>query len=119
MENKIILLVDDQKINLDLMEKYLEEQGYNIIITQESMNVVTTVKEKKPDAIIMDIIMPHKKGDDIALELKKDPETKNIPIILITADILHEKENMKADYFIRRPIIGEELINILKNIFSS
>jgi len=118
MIKNTILVVDDEELNLKLFRNFLSREGYNIILVQDSKDVIETVKKKKPDAIIMDIIMPGVSGDIIASQLKTTKETKDIPIILITADIMKEKDKLKADYFIRRPIIGDNLLSILNNIFN-
>ncbi|MBN1697259.1 MAG: response regulator [Spirochaetales bacterium] len=120
MNNKTILVVDDQKINLELMEKYLSgDAGYKVIVTQDNTNVEKLIRDNQPDAIIMDIVMPEMRGDEIARQLKSNPQTSGIPVILITADILQEKDNASADYFIRRPVIGEDLLKILSDIFTT
>jgi CheY-like chemotaxis protein len=91
--------------------------GYKIISVQESTEVFDKVKEVQPDLIIMDIMMPGESGDKIASRLKAFPKTRNIPIILITADILTDEKKVNVDYFIRRPVIGDNLIKILDDIF--
>jgi CheY-like chemotaxis protein len=72
--------------------------------------------ESKPDAIVMDIIMPDQNGDEVAARLKKTAETKSIPIILVTADFMKENRGV-AEYFVRRPVPAEALKDILKKIF--
>jgi CheY-like chemotaxis protein len=117
MKSKKILVVDDSEINIELMRRYLEEEGFEVATVQQSDMVLSAVKEEKPDVIVMDIIMPGVKGDRLAQEIKNDPETKSIPVVLITADIFQEKAGLAAEYFVRRPLIGEELIEVLENVF--
>jgi CheY-like chemotaxis protein len=119
MSPKKIMVVDDENINLELFKNFLITQGYDVIAVGESKDVINTVKKQKPKAIIMDIIMPGENGDEIAKKLKEDPKTKEIPIILITANILKESKNLGTDYFIRRPVIGDKLLNILDSIFTA
>ncbi len=118
MQKKKILVVDDSAMNLELMEKYLAEEGYDVRTEQDPRSAVATVAAYSPDAIVMDIIMPGIRGDALAKELKSDPATGKIPVILITADLYQEKSGLAADFFVRRPVIGEELVEVLKRLFA-
>jgi two-component system cell cycle response regulator DivK len=115
VKKKLIMVVDDQEINLTLMQQYLQILGYEAILVQEGQNAVNTALEKKPDAIIMDIVMPGEGGEGIARKLKERPETRSIPVVLITADFMKENTRV-ADYFIRRPVTGNSLSDLLKKI---
>jgi CheY-like chemotaxis protein len=118
MSEKRVLVVDDEKLNLRLFREFLLNRGYRVTIVDNSGDVLKTVSRENPGAIIMDIIMPGQNGDQIAAKLKEDPATRHIPIILITADILKSSDNLPADYFIRRPVIGDDLLHILAGIFA-
>jgi CheY-like chemotaxis protein len=119
MSTKKILVVDDEKINLRLFENFLNHRGYEVVVVNDSSQVINTVTREGPGAIIMDIVMPGQSGDTIAEQLKKSASTRHIPIILVTADILKSSENLYADYFIRRPVIGDSLLDILADIFKN
>jgi CheY-like chemotaxis protein len=117
MGTKKILVVDDEKINLNLFENFLSNRGYEVVVVNDSAQVLSAVTREGPGAIIMDIVMPGQGGDKIAEQLKNHAGTRHIPIILITADMLKSSDNLYADYFIRRPVMGDHLLKILADIF--
>ncbi len=117
MSTKKIVVVDDEKINLKLFENFLNNRGYEVVAVDDGSQVVNTVTKEGPGAVIMDIVMPGRGGDEIAEQLKKSASTRHIPIILITADMLKPSEDLYADYFIRRPVMGDHLLKILADVF--
>jgi two-component system, chemotaxis family, response regulator PixH len=84
---KTILIVDDMQCELDLMAEYLTRSGYAIITAMNGEEALTKVGESKPDAIVTDWMMPKMGGLDISRQLKKHPETAEIPIVICTAKI--------------------------------
>lgn len=116
--DKTILVVDDEKVNIYLISSFLKEEGYKYITIQDSREVIETVSKKKPDAIIMDIMMPWIRGDELATQLKSSIATKQIPIILVTADVMQEQDGLQAEYFIRRPIVNSVLLSALNDVLS-
>ncbi len=78
---KTILIVDDLKSELDLMAKYLTNAGYNIIMATNGEEAIVKILANKPDAVVTDWIMPQMGGLDICRQLKKNPETAEIPVI--------------------------------------
>jgi two-component system, chemotaxis family, response regulator PixH len=82
---KTILIVDDMQSELDLLSQYLTRSGYAVITAADGEEALEKVKQTKPDAIITDWMMPKMGGVDIARQLKKNPETAQIPIVVCTA----------------------------------
>ncbi|MGB4660093.1 MAG: response regulator, partial [Mobilitalea sp.] len=79
-----ILLVDDEPINLMLLEKALETE-YNIRIASSGKEAIASATENPPDIILLDIMMPEMDGYEVCLRLREIPETKEVPIIFLTA----------------------------------
>jgi two-component system, sensor histidine kinase and response regulator len=83
-EKPTVLIVDDQQINLRLAAEVLK-YDYRILIADNGEKAIKAAKERKPDLILLDIMMPETSGIQVARILKDDPETKDIPIIFLTA----------------------------------
>ncbi len=81
---KKILLVEDDKFLIRTYGFKLEDSGYEILRLEDGIKVFSLAKEKSPDLIILDIIMPNKNGFDALRELKADKDTKNIPVIIVS-----------------------------------
>lgn len=85
-----ILLVDDTQANLDVLCELLEREGYAISMAPNGEVALRIVKRVKPDLILLDVMMPGLNGFEVCEHLKADEDTKNIPVIFITAETLTE-----------------------------
>lgn len=115
---KKVLVVDDDEGILDIAKIVLSEKGYEVTILQISKQIYKVVKKIQPDIILLDLWMPHLSGDVIAKELKKNPETAHIPIILISAvkDIKSVANSVESDAFIGKPFDIEVLEDTVERI---
>ncbi len=112
-----ILTVDDDKGVITLFRRYLEPQGYRVFGLTSGERVVEEAKRLKPYAITLDVLMPGKDGWQVIQELKADPETKDIPI-LICSIVAEEEKGWSlgiADYLMK-PITEQELLNALMKL---
>jgi len=129
MNKKRILLVDD---DLDLLEQnkiLIESQNYEVITANSAKEGWEVFKKTKPDACIIDLIMEeHDSGFILCHRIKNDEYGKNIPVFILTsatyetgfkfgASTSEEKEWIKADEFVNKPVIIEELVQKLENYF--
>ncbi|WP_370571667.1 DUF835 domain-containing protein [Methanomethylovorans sp.] len=107
-----ILVVDDEEMNINLLEAYLMND-YEIIPAYTGTEALEIVKEKKPDLVLLDVMMPDMNGYAICNKLKSSPETQFIPIVMVTA--LSGKEDRiqgisaGADDFLIKPLDRLEL----------
>ena len=120
MADEKILLVDDEDSNLKLLSQWLIPLSYDIELASNGEEAVRKARDSRPDLIILDIMMPVMDGYETCRILKADPETKNIPIIMVTA--LHGRESklkglsVSANDFLSKPIDQTELIICVKNL---
>jgi putative two-component system response regulator len=120
--NEKILLVDDEESNLRLLTQWLVPQGYDIEYASNGAEGVQKVGESRPDLIILDIMMPIMDGHEACRILKEDPETMNIPIIMVTA--LYDRElklkglSASANDFLSKPIDQGELLIRVRNLLN-
>jgi CheY-like chemotaxis protein len=114
MDEKInILVVDDNKENLKVVSNYLKTQGYNIALALDGTGALEILKSTHIDLILLDIMMPEMDGFEVCKKIKKNPETKDIPVIFLTAkneteDIVRAFREGGVDY-ITKPFRKEEL----------
>ena len=112
-----ILIVDDNRLNVMLLEQILEDEEeaqYQIHTLESGTEVLEKSLEVKPDAILLDIMMPDIDGFEVCKLLKENPDTKNIPIIMVTAKSegvdLKKAFDLGAFDYIKKPIDEVEVI---------
>lgn len=108
-----ILVVDDEPSILRLVTATLEPKGYEIITAESGIDALVYAKSKKPHLILLDIMMPRMDGNEVRKRLAADPETKDIPIIHLSAvgdyqQQLTALEDGSADY-ITKPFSPKDL----------
>ena len=84
MHKKKILIVDDERDALFILEKELAARGYSVIAADNGNDAMVLARSKHPDLIILDLEMPDTYGGDVTRMLMEDPETKDIPVIFLT-----------------------------------
>ena len=80
-----ILIVEDKQDNVDLISYFLKPQNYEIIVAMDGETAIEKIAESTPDIILLDIMLPKMNGFDVCERVKKNPDTRFIPIIMITA----------------------------------
>lgn len=89
---KRMLVVDDDPNVADMVQQLLEDNDYKIESAQDGLIALEKIRENKPDAILLDLMMPRLDGFGLIEELNKDPDLKRIPVIVLTAKLLDENE---------------------------
>jgi len=81
---KKVLIVEDEKVMAELLERKLTKEGYDVSVARDGEEGLKVMKKVKPDLILLDVIMPKMGGFEVMEEMKKDPEIKDIPVIIIS-----------------------------------
>jgi CheY-like chemotaxis protein len=84
MHKKKVLIVDDERDALFILEKELTAKGYSVIAADNGSSALNLAKSEHPDLIILDIWMPGMDGPEVAAKLQENPRTKDIPVIFLT-----------------------------------
>ena len=117
---KKILFIEDESDMLAVMEPRLERAGFKMISAPNGIQGIRAGIDEKPDLILLDILMPQMDGYETCERLKKDPQTKDIPVIIVTAiESKSLADNCKfvgADDFIHKPYDSEELIGKINKL---
>ena len=113
--NYNILAVDDIPLNLLLVQKMLSRFKFEIRTADNGQNALDAVAQRKPDLILLDLMMPGIDGFEVIKRLREDPATADIRIVILSA--LNSNEDvvrgfdLGANDFIMKPIIMEKLLN--------
>ncbi len=114
---RLVLCVDDDAGVITLFRRYLSKQGYRVVGLTDSTAAVERARQLKPFAITLDVLMPDKDGWQVVQELKADPETRHIPVIMCTI-LSKEKRGLSlgaSDYLVK-PIMEQELLAALERL---
>jgi DNA-binding response OmpR family regulator len=115
-----VLIVDDERRNRQLIEVMLGEEGYELQTAESGLQAIEMVKERRPDLILLDVMMPGMNGYEVAASLKVDPVTRQIPIIILTA--LDDRSSRihglsaGAEEFLTKPVNRHELCLRVRNL---
>ena len=121
-----ILLVEDNELNREIAQEILSEYGFRIDVAENGAEAVEKVSSSKPgdyDLVLMDIQMPVMDGHEATRQIRKldDPQLASIPIMAMTANAFDEDKKAAVDSgmngFVSKPIVMEEIIQELKNMF--
>jgi DNA-binding response OmpR family regulator len=119
-----ILLVDDDRVTLTMLEMILSRNKYQVLSSQDGAQGLEQVKQERPDAVISDMLIPKIHGLELCKRIKQDPDLNQIKVILMTAvykgtTFKFEAKESGADFFIEKPINTNELLALLEDMFSN
>lgn len=119
---KKILAVDDERHIVRLIQVNLERAGYQVITAFDGTEGLKKVESEKPDLIVLDVMMPKMDGFEVLKRLQANPETREIPVIMLTAkaqdtDVFRGWSSGVSAY-LTKPFNPLELLTFVKRIFS-
>jgi DNA-binding response OmpR family regulator len=118
-----ILISDDEKIMLKIIELRLKKDGYEVIVTSNGKEAIEQIKLHDPDMIIADIMMPFTSGLEIVSMVKQNHLHRKVPIIILSAmgqeNVVLEAFNLGADDYITKPFSPNELSMRVKRLAAS
>ena len=115
-----VLVVDDNQQNLELLVAYLDELGCKVCTAGDGVEALEAVGAEKPNLILLDVMMPRMSGFEVCRKLKADPQTRDIPVLMVTA--LNELGDIErgvecgTDDFISKPVNRLELTTRVKSL---
>lgn len=118
-QQKTILIVEDNDLNMKLFHDLLEAHGYRILQTKDGMESLKLARQHRPDLILMDIQLPEVSGLEVTKWLKEDDELHTIPVIAVTAFAMKgDEERIRqggCEAYISKPISVPRFIETIKS----
>ena len=126
MTRKRILLIDDDRVDLNSLREVLQQAGYETMTATDGYQGLTLARSWSPDLIVLDLLLPGQDGFQICDSLKSDPRYAHIPIIMLTGvfitpeDVLRglelgaERYMLKADVYVAKPPVYEQLLDDIR-----
>ena len=120
MPKEKILIVDDEKDIIKMLDYNLKKEGYRVISVCNGEDALDSAKRENPDLIILDLMLPGIDGLEVSKSLKKEPKTSRIPIIMLTAKAQEADKviglELGADDYVTKPFSPRELIARMKAV---
>jgi CheY-like chemotaxis protein len=113
-----ILVVDDEDQILQLVTAMLELEGHEVVTASHGEEALLMVEDTRPDAILLDIVLPRMDGATVAQKLREDPETADIPIVFLTGlvdgdEVQRRGPMIGGQYFLAKPFDAKRLHEVL------
>jgi CheY-like chemotaxis protein len=120
MTNQIkVLCIDDEPEITEVLKEYFSNRGHQCFTENSAKEGLIKAKSALPDAIIVDVVMPEMNGLEVCSMLKKDKETRNIPVILLSGKAgdytIDEIYQSGCELLVKKPFSCERLIEIVKS----
>ncbi|NNE09455.1 MAG: response regulator [Gemmatimonadetes bacterium] len=117
-----ILIVDDEVYILHILDFSLGAEGYEVITAADGEEALEKARQERPDLVVLDVMMPKVDGFEACRRLKNDPETRELPVILLTAKGREVDRKMGievgADDYIVKPFSPSKLIQKIESFLS-
>ncbi len=121
---KKVLIVEDDMALFNMYSVELKIKGYDVLNVNDGLQALSKAKEFRPDIILLDIMLPGMNGLNILTELKADPQTTDMPIIMLTNygsedNVKKALESGAADYIMKYKILPSELADKIEVVLGS
>ena len=122
MQKNRILIVEDEESLLKLESILLSSKGYNVTGVMDGRSALDEISANPPDLVILDIMLPELDGFEVCRQIKENPATKNIPVVMLTAkknsqDYARGME-MGADAYMTKPFKSAKVIETIEGLLN-
>jgi len=122
-DSKRILVVDDERHIVRLIQVNLEREGYQVLTSFDGKDGLQKAKTEQPDLVVLDVMMPYMDGFEVLKSMKADPATSSIPVIMLTAKAqdadVFRGWSSGVDCYLTKPFNPMELLTFVRRIFQS
>ncbi|MEW6209334.1 MAG: response regulator [Acidobacteriota bacterium] len=112
--SRTILVVEDSPTEMQIVKNALQSRGYNVITAANGEEGIEKAHKERPQLVVLDIILPGKNGYQVCRDLKSSPDTKDVPVIMLTSKSQESDRfwGMKqgADAYLTKPWREDELL---------
>jgi DNA-binding response OmpR family regulator len=117
-----LLVVDDDRDIIEVLQKKLLQEGYNVTVAFDGEEALLKVKEEDPDVVILDLMMPKLNGFEVLKEIRDKFQDKWRPVIIVSAnaelDSMKSCYNLEADHYLTKPCTMENLLRGIRTMIS-
>lgn len=118
-----ILVCDDERHIVRLIQVNLERQGWTVVTAYDGKEGLEKVKSEHPDLLVLDVMMPYLDGFEVLKAVRKDPTTRDLPVIMLTAKAqdmdVFTGYSAGADMYLTKPFNPMELVTFVKRIITA
>jgi len=122
-EGPTILIVDDEPYMIRLLQHHIERAGFRMVKATNGREALERIRDEQPRLVIMDVMMPEINGLEVLAELRKREETRNLPVIIMTANAQRftreEAEAAGVSAFLTKPFSPTQLMTEVKRQLES
>ncbi len=123
-DNKTILLVEDEPLLANLLRQQLEKEGFTVLWNRDGEEAMKTLREQRPDLILLDLILPKISGFELMETMKADPQMEHAPVIIISnlgqdTDVARGQSLGAVEYFVKAKMSIEELVEHVRTFMGS
>ena len=122
MPKKKILAVDDERHIVRLIQVNLERAGYQVITAYDGREALKKIEQEHPDLVVLDVMMPYMNGLETMKQIRSNPKTHSLPVIMLTAKAQDQDAfrgyEYGADIYLTKPFNPVELLTFVNRIFS-
>ena len=123
MNEKTVLIVEDDPASLDIFETILRHGGYAVLSAQSAADGVQTARDHRPDLVVVDLGLPDAPGFGVLDELSDDPSTQHIPLIVCTVHVFEHDQirawRAGADVFLKKPVEPVQLLEAVNRLLQA
>ena len=118
-----VLLIEDEPNIIEAIRFILSRDGWRVDTHSDGATALEAVRERKPDVVILDVMLPNRSGYDILRDLRADPETKDLPVLMLTARGQRRDREMAERHgvsrFMTKPFSNAEVLDSVRQLVGS
>ncbi|MBL8049536.1 MAG: response regulator [Chthonomonas sp.] len=115
-----VLVCDDERNIVRLIQVNLEKAGYTVVTAYDGKDGLEKIRAEKPDMVVLDVMMPYMDGFEVLKNLRREPDTADLPVIMLTAKAqdkdVFEGYHYGADMYLTKPFNPQELLTFVKRL---
>ena len=87
----------------------LAARGYTVIAVEDGLDALHRMESDRPDVVVLDLMLPRLGGEDVYQEMRGNPNTRDIPVVIVTGTDVRELEPNESQFFLRKPVAPDRL----------
>lgn len=106
----LILVIEDDAPLRELYRSLLRQTGYTVVALGDGLSALRWIEERRPTAVVLDLVLPRLSGRDVYQELQAHPETRSIPIVVVSGDDVSDLNEADFACVLRKPVSPDQFV---------